>query len=258
MDDLVCVILAAGLGKRMKSKLAKVLHKLCGKEMIRYVVETISSLNVDRKIVVVGYQGEKVAKILEGKAEIVFQHEQLGTGHAVKQVEPILSGFTGDILVVSGDTPLLTKETLNRMIDVHRMKKAAVTILTAVLADPTGYGRIIRRKDGTISKIVEEADATPFEKSLLEVNTGTYCFRSDLLFWALDKITCQNRQGEYYLTDVVEILRKGNRIEAVRSDSSVEVMGINNRSQLQQAEEILRKRRKMDEQSTKTTFWKCQ
>lgn len=227
----------------MRVNIPKVLHKLCGKEMIRYVLETVGSLNVLRKIVVVGYQGERVAKILEREVEVVFQSEQLGTAHALKQVESVLSEFTGDILVVCGDTPLLTKETLNRMIDVHKAKKAVVTILTAVLSDATGYGRIIREEDGGILKIVEDVDATPFEKAILEVNTGTYCFRADPLFWAaLDKVTCQNRQGEYYLTDVIEILRKGNKIEGITADSSEEVMGINNRLELQQAEEILRKK----------------
>lgn len=245
------VVLAAGKGTRMKSKLPKVLHKVCGKPMVEHVLEATSGAGIEENIVVVGFGAEKVEELLGQKAKFVYQKEQLGTGHAVLQAKDVLADYAGKLLVVCGDTPLLTSETLNQLLVKHERKGAAATILTAFLDNPTGYGRIIRNAGGSVLKIVEEKDADPEEKEVREVNTGTYCFDSKSLFAALEEISPNNAQGEYYLTDVIALfVKQGLRVDGVHVDDVLETMGINSRKHLAEAEFLMNQRtldRLMDE-----------
>ena len=241
MKDMVAIVLAAGEGTRMKSRLPKVLHQVCGKPMIKYVIDRLEELNIDKKIVIIGYKGNLVKETLGKKVDYIWQKEQLGTGHALAQCREILAKFKGDLLVLSGDTPLLTTQTLKRLIEVQREKNALATILTAILKPPTGYGRVVRHGDGTIRKIVEEEDATIIELANEEVNAGTYCFKKEAIFQALEKIRPENVQEEYYLTDAIEVLtRKGHRVEACTTDEADEIIGINSRKDLSLATKIMR------------------
>jgi UDP-N-acetylglucosamine diphosphorylase/glucosamine-1-phosphate N-acetyltransferase len=238
---IIAIILAAGRGKRMKSDLPKVLHKLCGKPMVEYVIETAKKVGVEKIILVVGHKREKTQKLLKHlDVEFVIQEEQLGTGHAVMQAKKHLANFDGDILILCGDVPLLKSDTVRRLLEEHRRKKAVATVLTAILEDPSGYGRIIRDEKGMVEKIVEDKDASANEKKVREINTGTFCFDSKPLFSVLDKITTDNKQGEYYLTDVLELLRKKNLpIWAVVATNPQETLGINSQEELEKMEEIL-------------------
>ena len=225
----------------MKSDLPKVLHKLCGKPMVEYVIETAKKVGVEKIILVVGHKREKTQKLLKHlDVEFVIQEEQLGTGHAVMQAKKHLANFDGDILILCGDMPLLKSDTVRRLLEEHRRKKAVATVLTAILEDPSGYGRIIRDEKGMVEKIVEDKDASANEKKVREINTGTFCFDSKPLFSVLDKITTDNKQGEYYLTDVLELLRKKNLpIWAVVATNPEETLGINSQEELEKMEEIL-------------------
>ncbi len=241
MEDIVAIVLAGGEGTRMKSRLPKVLHQVCGKPMIEYVIERLEELNIDKKLVIIGYKGSLLKEALGKRVDYIWQKEQLGTGHALAQTKEALTGFKGDLLVLSGDTPLLTTQTLKGLIETHRKRDALATILTAILKPPTGYGRVIRHGDGTIRKIVEEEDATIIELANEEVNAGTYCFKEEAIFSALEKIRPENVQEEYYLTDAIEVLtRKGHRVEAYTTDDSREIIGINNRKDLALANKIMR------------------
>ncbi|GAW91657.1 bifunctional UDP-N-acetylglucosamine diphosphorylase/glucosamine-1-phosphate N-acetyltransferase GlmU [Calderihabitans maritimus] len=236
------VVLAAGKGKRMRSRLPKVLHKVAGKYMVEHVLEALRGAGVKNIILVLGHEAELVKEKVARDVEVAYQREQLGTGHAVMQAKALLPGDGEDVLVVCGDTPLLTAQTLKELIERHQENRAAVTILTSILPDPTGYGRIVRGPDGKVIRIVEEKDATPEEREIREINTGTYCFRQEELLSALEEIRPDNAQGEYYLTDTIDILiRRGLTVEAVQG-SAEETLGINNRVQLAEAEKILRKR----------------
>ena len=247
MADLTTVILAAGKGTRMKSSLPKVLHKAGGKAMLAHVLAAAKEAGAVRNIVVVGFGGETVEKALAGEADFVTQEEQLGTGHAVLQAEPLLHEEKGTVLVLCGDTPLLTGKLLKKLAKEHAASGAKATVLTAVMPDATGYGRIIRAADGTVERIVEHKDATEEERQIHEVNAGIYCFDAQALFSALAKVTNDNAQGEYYLPDVLSILRDaGEKIWAVTADDYESTLGINSRSQLAVAERILR-RRKVEE-----------
>lgn len=238
---IVAVILAAGKGKRMKSDLPKVLHKLGGKPMVEYVVETAKKVGVERIILVVGHKREKAQKLLKHlDVEFVIQEEPLGTGHALLQTKGLLSNFDGDILVLCGDMPLLKSSTVEKLLKEHRTKKAVATVLTAMVEEPSGYGRIIRNKDGMVQKIVEDKDASADEKKVKEINTGTFCFDSHSLFSVLDEISPDNKQREYYLTDALELLRKQNLpIWAVIAPNPQEGLGINSQEELERMEEIL-------------------
>jgi UDP-N-acetylglucosamine diphosphorylase/glucosamine-1-phosphate N-acetyltransferase len=236
-----CVILAAGKGVRMKSDLPKVLHRLAGKPLLSYVLDTVQSLGLKRVAVVVGYQGEKVIDLTKGKnVEIVWQKEQLGTGHAVMQTEPLFSDFKEDLLVLYGDVPLIRAQTIIGLVEIHQAKNAKATVLTAVLGDPKRYGRIIRKKDGTLDRIVEDKDANAEEKKIKEINSGEICFFAPSLFSALKKVKRDNLQKEYYLTDVMKILKKeGEKVEAVLVKNRWETEGINSTLELKQMEEYL-------------------
>ena len=218
----------------MKSDLPKVLHTLNGKPLIGYVLDMVRSLNLKKVAVVVGYQGEKVIDFLKGEnIEIVWQKEQLGTGHAVMQAESFFKNFKGDILVLCGDVPLLHKKTVIDLIKYHQEKKAKATVLTAILDNPSGYGRIIRKKDGSLERIVEDKDAIPEEKENKEINTGEICFDSASLFSSLKKVRANNVQKEYYLTDVLSILREqGERVEALKVNNPWETKGVNSMEEL--------------------------
>lgn len=243
MANLAAVILAAGKGTRMKSDLPKVLHKANGKPMVNYVLDAVKEAGVDEVVMVVGHGAELVKDTLANQARFVTQEQQLGTGHAVMQTESVLGGFSGDLLVLCGDTPLIQGETVQRLAEQHKREKNAATVLTAVFDNPTGYGRVIRSESGTVEKIVEQKDASPEELAVKEINSGFYCFDAVELYKALSKLSPANAQGEYYLTDVLEIMKaKGLRVGAMIVDDNEEIIGINNRSQLATAEKVIRER----------------
>lgn len=241
---LYVLVLAAGKGTRMKSALPKPLHLIAGQPMVSYVLEALASLKVDDIYVVVGHQSNLMKKIISHKKiKFIEQKEQLGTGHAVMQAKKFLSKTKGDILVLSGDTPLITLETLKALLETHRESNAAATVLTQMMPDPTGYGRIIRSAKGSILKIVEQKDASPEEVLIKEVNTGTYCFNIHLLFEALKEIKTDNVQKEYYLTDVIGILKKKKcPVYACQGTDYKEVQGVNTREDLAELTKIIYQR----------------
>lgn len=244
MKKTAVIILAAGKGTRMNSERAKVLHEIAGNPMLSYVLDVSRKLGAKKIAVIAGHQADRVREAFHGKG-IVFveQPEQLGTGHAVMQAENALSRFKGHILILSGDAPLITSETLKALTGVHETTGAALTILTAEHEDPSGYGRVIRDGKGIIKRIAEEKDASEGEKSVREVNTGIYCVSPDFLFSALKMIKPQNRQKEYYLTDIVRIAVKGNKkVASFKAADFRETMGINSRIELAEAGRILRLR----------------
>ncbi|MDR3600113.1 MAG: bifunctional UDP-N-acetylglucosamine diphosphorylase/glucosamine-1-phosphate N-acetyltransferase GlmU [Desulfosporosinus sp.] len=241
MPNLVAVIMAAGKGTRMKSKLPKVMHLLAGKTLIEHVINTVTQVGIERPLVIVGHGREVVGASICDRAEIVVQTEQLGTGHAIMQVLPYLEGVR-TVLILSGDQPLLKPETLHALIKLHETQGVSATVLTANMDQPFGYGRIIKSGENLI-KIVEEKDATFDERQIKEINTGTYCFKGSALKEALTKITPQNAQGEYYLTEVFDIfLRQRERMLTYVTADSHEALGINSRGQLAEAEGVLRAR----------------
>ncbi|WP_173918015.1 bifunctional UDP-N-acetylglucosamine diphosphorylase/glucosamine-1-phosphate N-acetyltransferase GlmU [Halobacillus sp. Marseille-Q1614] len=243
MTQKYAVVLAAGQGTRMKSKLYKVLHPVCGKPMVQHVVDQLNKLQLDELITVVGYGAEKVQDQLGKDSHYVIQEEQLGTGHAVQQAESILAGKQGVTIVACGDTPLLTDETLQNMIDHHVEKEAKATILTAHAEDPTGYGRVIRGGNGQVKRIVEQKDASEEEQAVQEINTGTYCFDNELLFESLQNVSNDNAQGEYYLPDVIQILKdQGEVVSAYQTTDFSEALGVNDRVALAKAEKLMKQR----------------
>ncbi|EOD1961953.1 bifunctional UDP-N-acetylglucosamine diphosphorylase/glucosamine-1-phosphate N-acetyltransferase GlmU [Listeria monocytogenes] len=243
MSKRYAVVLAAGQGTRMKSKLYKVLHPVCGKPMVEHVVDQISTLNVDKVVTIVGHGAEKVQEHLAGKSEFVKQEEQLGTAHAVLQAKAELAGKDGVTLVVYGDTPLIEASTMEALLKYHHEKRAKATILTTVIEDPTGYGRIIRDDLGIVEKIVEHKDATEKEQRISEINTGTYCFDNKALFEALENVSNDNVQGEYYLPDVIKILKDSDEVVAAyRMESFEESLGVNDRIALAEASRLMQRR----------------
>lgn len=247
MSELVTIILAAGKGTRMKSSHPKVLHQVCGKAMVRHVLDAAEAAGSKRNIIVVGFGADEVRAELGNAAEVVVQAEQLGTGHAVLQAEPLLRDERGTVMVLCGDTPLLTGALVKRLYEEHVKAGAKATVLTAVMPDATGYGRVIRTAAGDVEKIVEHKDATEEERAVQEVNSGIYCFEKEALFPALKNVGCDNAQGEYYLPDVLSILReRGEKIWAVAADDYEETLGVNSRLHLAQAEKILRRRKNIE------------
>lgn len=234
------IVLAAGQGTRMKSKYHKVLHPVCGKPMILHLLDAQKAAGIQRRIVVIGSLGEQVQAALQNEVEFVWQNEQLGTGHAVMQATPLLEGQEGITLVCNGDTPLISAETISNMIQLHKEKNAALTVLTGIVENPFGYGRIIRTEDGSVLKIVEEKDASDEIKSIREINSGTYCFDTKSLSEALTHISNDNSQGEYYITDCLELIRrKGKQVEAYAAPNANEILNINDRVQLAAVEKIM-------------------
>jgi UDP-N-acetylglucosamine diphosphorylase/glucosamine-1-phosphate N-acetyltransferase len=244
---LAVCILAAGKGKRMGDpERAKVLTPLLDKPLLGYVLETASQLHPVRTVVIVGHQREAVAAYAHTQApyiNIAVQDQQLGTGHAVLQTQEALADLEADVLILSGDVPLLSAPTLNALLDHHRGSGAALTILTTSVDDPTGYGRIVRDGQGAVARIVEHKDATDEERAIREINSGIYRVKSEVLFDALHHVRNANAQGEYYLTDIAGILQAdGQRVEALVTADADEVHGINTPQDLQRAQAIIESR----------------
>ena len=241
--NLETLILAAGKGTRMKSKLPKVLHKVGGKPMIQHVIDTAKKIGSTRQVAIIGSGADLVKKNISG-VEFVIQKEQLGTGHAVLSAKENFKDSKGTLLILCGDTPLLTTGLLNAFIAAHENSTCAATVLTAEMPDATGYGRIIHEADGSFKKIVEEKDADDEQKKIREVNSGVYCFDVQKLFAALDKVTNDNAQGEYYLPDVLPILKaQGETVGVFKAKYCIETIGINNRVQLAAADRAIRMRK---------------
>jgi bifunctional UDP-N-acetylglucosamine pyrophosphorylase/glucosamine-1-phosphate N-acetyltransferase len=242
--SMAVVILAAGKGTRMNSEIPKVLHRISGKPIVEYVIQTAGRLKAKRIILVVGHKWEQTKDLIDRyKVEFVIQEKQLGTGHAVMQTQKLLSDFNGDVLILYGDVPLLTAETLKKLLEEHRKKKVAATVLTAILDDPSHYGRIIRDKDGMVQEIVEVKDASADQIKVKEINTGIVCFDRAALFSALNRVTNDNKQGEYYLTDTIKILREQNlKIDGMKTIDPAETLGINSPEELGKMERILKER----------------
>jgi bifunctional UDP-N-acetylglucosamine pyrophosphorylase/glucosamine-1-phosphate N-acetyltransferase len=237
------IVLAAGQGTRMKSKLHKVLHEVAGKPMIKHIVDTLHKAQVNRTVVVVGHGASMVKEALGEQVEYAIQEQQLGTGHAVLQAAQLLENLDGYTLILYGDVPLLTEETIHNLVKIQSELQAAGTLLTAQMDNPTGYGRIVRNEQGAVTHIVEEKDCTDKERLITEINTGTYCFNNRLLFEALRQVTNNNTQGEYYLTDIIRILSdRGHHIDGYCMGDPVEATGVNDRIALAQVEEVIRKR----------------
>jgi len=245
MDNVAAIILAAGKGTRMKSGLVKVLHPAVGRPMIDYPVTAARTVGAKPVVLVVGHQAEAVEGHFSAAEDIrcVLQKEQLGTGHAVACTREALSGFSGTVLILCGDTPLLRAETLKRLIDFHQARKASVTVLTAIMDDPFGYGRVVRDNSGKVLRIVEQKDAAPEEREIREINSGIYCMDSAFLFENIGSVGSDNAQQEFYLTDLLAVaVGKGLACQALASDDAEEIMGVNDLSQLAEAARCLRRR----------------
>lgn len=243
MSNRFAVVLAAGQGTRMKSKLYKVMHPVMGKPMVGHVVDQALEAKMDKVVTVTGVGAETVKDYLGEKSEYVLQEEQLGTAHAVEQAADLLKGKDGTTLVICGDTPLLTTDTLEKLMAHHEESGAKATVLTAHAENPFGYGRVIRSEEGAVSKIVEQKDASEEEQAVQEINTGTYCFDNRALFGALEKVDNNNSQGEYYLPDVMEILKdQSELISAYQLEDKSEALGVNDRVALAEASRLMKKR----------------
>lgn len=243
MSNRYAIILAAGKGTRMKSKLYKVLHKVCDRTMVELVLDSIENLNMSEVVTVVGHGAELVKEAVGNRSKFALQAEQLGTGHAVKMAKEILSEKKGTTIVMYGDTPLIKEETVNAMLDHHENTQAKATVLTSFADNPFAYGRIIRDKENKLVKIVEEKDATDEEKKIKEINSGIYCFDNELLFEMLELLKNDNKQGEYYLPDVLGLINeRQEKIETYICSDFDETFGVNDRVALAYAENVMRHR----------------
>ena len=238
------VVLAAGKGTRMKSANPKVLHSILGKEIIRFVLDSASSLKPQKIYSVVGYGLEAVKKCVEDyKIDFVFQEKQLGTGHAVRLVAKQLSRYKGDVLILNGDLPAITPNTLKQFIKKHRKEKAVVSLITSNLPDPKGYGRVVRDIDGNVTNIVEHKDADSSQRKISEINSGAYCIDSAFLSKSINKIGSRNKQKEYYLPDLISLaVKQGLKVSTLIAKDSVEVLGVNDRRELAKVGSIIRDR----------------
>lgn len=242
MTNTVAVVLAAGKGTRMKSGTPKVLHEILGKPIISYVLDALKSAGITDIITVAGYGSDLLNQVVKG-SRVVVQKELLGSGDAVNTAREALAKYSGDVLVICGDTPLIQSETIKAIIKKHKSSGARLTLLTAKLKDPLGYGRITRDGKGAVAKIVEEENASIYEEGINEVNVGTYCFKAEDLFKALGEVKPDSRKKEFFITDTVEILHKlGRRIESVEIDDVDEMIGINSRSDLAEATQTMKAR----------------
>ncbi len=240
---LKTLILAAGKGTRMKSDMPKVIHKVNGIPMITKIIDTLSGLNPEENILILGHKKEEVLKVVGENCDYVLQTEQLGTGHAVIQAKEKLKGYDGDVMILCGDTPLLRESTLKSLYDYHKESGAVTTILTSIYENPFGYGRIVK-EDGLVKAIVEEKEASEEIKKIKEVNAGVYCFNSKELFKALDKIDNNNEKGEYYLTDVIGIqVSENKKVQSFILEDKMEILGVNSKVELAQAGKVLRDRK---------------
>lgn len=244
--DYTAVILAAGKGVRMRSELPKVVHPVAGQAMVLHVINSVRRAGIAHITLVTGHGRDIIEKMLkEQDVKMVVQEEQLGTGHALMQAEGAVSDR--NLIVLAGDIPLIQAQTLQTLIEYHQDHAAVATVLTAVVEDPTGYGRIIRNADGSLNRIVEEKDASKEEKAIKEINSGIYCFNSKAVFAALKHINTCNAQNEYYLTDVLKIFAaEGKKVEVLTTEAVGDIYGINDRVQLAQAEAILRQRKNIE------------
>jgi bifunctional UDP-N-acetylglucosamine pyrophosphorylase/glucosamine-1-phosphate N-acetyltransferase len=247
MEEIIGVVLAAGKGTRMKTKKAKCIHKIYGKEMVKRVVETAKKAGINEVITVVGHQREQVIDVLKDEVKYAYQDELLGTGDSIKRALPYLEGKKGKVIVLNGDVPIIRESTLKNLIEKSIKDKEYATILTAIYENPNGYGRIIRDIGGNVSSIVEEKDATEEEKLINEINAGIYCFDIEELILAIKKIKPNNVQEEYYLTDVIKIMNeKGLKTGAVIIDDNTEILGVNDRIQLELVTQVLKMRINME------------
>jgi len=248
---LKSIILAAGKGTRMKSETPKVLHEIFNKTLLGYVIEGVNDTGMaDENIVIVGHQAEKVEEYINSNyknAKTVLQSPQLGTGHAVSMVLPLLENYDGEVIILCGDTPLITSETIKDFVEFHRREKADLTVMSAIFDDPTNYGRIIRNPDGSLNSIVEEKDATPEQKGINEVNAGIYCLNWAKIKPAFKDLKTNNAQGEYYLTDIVKWAGGVNEDKSLKTmaytlKNNEEIFGINSKANLAEAAKLLNKR----------------
>lgn len=235
------IILAAGKGTRMKSDLPKVLHPLNGREMVQYVIDVAEEIGSEKTVLIVGHGREQVKKaVMDRRVEFAVQEPQLGTGHAVMQAADHFKNYDGDVLVLSGDVPLLTAKTIRALMDIHQKQQPLASLLTAEMDNPTGYGRVVRDENGFVKAIVEHKDADEDTLKIKEINVGIYIFKSRRLFETLPKVKNDNKQGEYYLPDVVKIyVEQGEKVSAVKTPDVEETHGINTVEQLKAAEQIL-------------------
>jgi UDP-N-acetylglucosamine diphosphorylase/glucosamine-1-phosphate N-acetyltransferase len=244
-SKVAAVILAAGLGKRMKSDKAKVLHEINGKPMVLYVIETAKKIVGDNIVVVIGKQAEKVSEIVSKEHKVIFalQKEQLGTGHAVKCALPFLPEYSEQVLILCGDVPLLSYNTVKRLYEEHIRSSRDISVLAVEADNPKGYGRIILDNENNVSGIVEEADATDAQKQIKTINSGIYCVKREFLEYFLNKISSNNAQSEFYLTDIIKIGYNYNKnIGAVLGQDNEELLGINSIQDLMAIERIIQKR----------------
>lgn len=245
MSEKIAIILAAGQSTRMNTKVPKVLHEVCGRPMLEWVIEACRNAGVQKHIVVVGYGKEQIFDYYKDASDVEFveQVERKGTGHAVMCCREQLEGFTGQTLILCGDAPLIRTETLEVLVEKHEQEKSAVTLATAIMPDPTGYGRIVRDGYGNIQGIVEHNDCDEKQLEITEVNPGYFCFQTPMLLDALDKIRPNNVKNEYYLTDALHILlHAGLKATAVTAVPAEDAMGVNNRQQLSLAGKIMQHR----------------
>ncbi|TYQ14611.1 UNVERIFIED_CONTAM: UDP-N-acetylglucosamine pyrophosphorylase /glucosamine-1-phosphate N-acetyltransferase [Acetivibrio alkalicellulosi] len=243
MDHLMAIILAAGEGKRMKSKKTKILHEICGMPMVQWVYQSVKGAGVDEVVLVIGRNAEQVKECMGEKVSYAMQEKQLGTGHAVIMAQEFLQKKEGQVLILYGDMPLITSEAILSAVNYHKQNNNSVTIITSDFDDPSGYGRIVRDDHGNVLKIVEDRDASEEQKKIREINSGIYCFDINSLREGLKELDNKNDQGEYYLTDTIEIIiGKGKKAGAVKIMNKDELAGINDRVQLSCASQVLRKR----------------
>ncbi|MCW2277019.1 bifunctional UDP-N-acetylglucosamine diphosphorylase/glucosamine-1-phosphate N-acetyltransferase GlmU [Heliophilum fasciatum] len=243
MGKRAVIVLAAGKGTRMRSNRPKVLHEVAGQPLVMHVLDAVETCDVQTPVVVIGHGGDAVQACLGDRAQVAWQQEQLGTGHAVMMARTLIPDDVTTVMVLCGDTPLLRGATLADLWQTHEQSGAMATVLTAVVPEPTGYGRMVRDDQGHVVAIVEEKDATPEQKAITEINSGTYCFERAALWTALDEIRPVNAQGEYYLTDVLAIFRdRGGVVGAHIVQDTQEILGINSRRQLAEAEQVMQER----------------
>jgi bifunctional UDP-N-acetylglucosamine pyrophosphorylase / glucosamine-1-phosphate N-acetyltransferase len=243
--SLTAIILAAGKSTRMKSRRPKPLHEICGKPMLGWILDACFAADVTKALVVVGYgKDEIVGQFSQDKrVQFVEQTEQLGTGHAAKMCAPQLEAHGGDVFLLAGDIPLIRGEILRTLLQAHRDERASASMATAILEDPTGYGRVLRTKQGEFLQIVEQVDCTPEQREIREVFPSLYCVKTDDLLLALGKLTNSNKKGEYYLTDIYEILRKsGKKVAAVQAAAAEDIIAPNTRQQLAEADAVMQER----------------
>lgn len=239
------IILAAGQGKRMRSSLPKVLHPVAGKPMVSFSIAAARDATGRKPVLVIGHGAEQIREYVGSRAHFVYQHQQLGTGHAVKQAESFLNGKSDFILIISADMPLLTKKTLQRLIWKQEAHDGPITMLTVVSDKPRGFGRVVRGTKGSVEAIVEEAEATPEQLVIQELNAGAYCIASKWLWDALNKIPVSSK-GEYYVTDLVGIaVSEGHSVQAIQLEEPSEAIGVNNQEHLREANFLMKRRHRI-------------